>query len=70
MSLSILDLAKLITSDIADQIAWFQTKQLLSLQRSCPSCSATMEMQWRDDIQDKYRYIHVYTINTQMNLMY
>ena len=43
MSLSILDLFKVIAGDIPDLRAWFQAKGLLSLHPRCPSCNACMD---------------------------
>ena len=50
--MSILDLGQVIFGDLDKQIAWFQQKNLLSLQ---PNCSVAIVIQTRNDIQDKRR---------------
>ena len=54
---NILDLADVIsaTTTIEDQIAWFQSKDLLARTKTYPSCNYTMNMQSRADVSDKYR---------------
>ena len=51
----ILDLSKVLAGTIEDQIAWFQARGLFSQQRSCSACGTVMNLQKRNDIQDKYR---------------
>jgi hypothetical protein len=54
--MSILDLGQVIFGDLDNQIAWFQQKNLLSLQPN-PACGSytAMVIQTRNDIQDKWR---------------
>jgi ssDNA-binding Zn-finger/Zn-ribbon topoisomerase 1 len=53
--MSILDLGHAIFGDLDNQVAWFQQKNLLSLQpmANCPACGTAMVIQTRNDTQDK-----------------
>ena len=54
--MSILDLAPVIAGSVEDRISWFQQRSLLANRLNCPACGAAMQMQTRNDIQDKRRY--------------
>ena len=53
--MSILDLGQVIFGDLDKQIAWFQQKNLLSLQPNCSVCGTAMVIHTQNDIQDKRR---------------
>ena len=53
--MNILDLGQVIFGDLDKEIAWFQQKNLLSLQPNCSVCGTAMVIQTRIDIQDKWR---------------
>ena len=55
MSLSILDLLPVLAGTNDQQIAWFQQRGLLASNDNCPSCGLQMQLQTRNDIQDKCR---------------
>ena len=55
MSLSILDLLPVLSGSPGDQIAWFQQRDLFARSMTCPSCGLLMQLQSRNDIQDKQR---------------
>ena len=54
--MSILDLGTVIFSSVEEQIEWFQQNGLLATRRKCPACNGDMEIQLRNDVQDKHRY--------------
>ena len=54
MSLSILDLAPVLAGSTDEQIEWFQGKGLLASSMTC-TCGLPMQLQTRNDIQDKRR---------------
>ena len=54
--MSILDLAPVIAGSVDNRITWFQQRSLLANSLNCPACGAAMQMQTRNDIQDKRRY--------------
>ena len=54
---SILSLASVISAELEEQIAWFQARGLLAQNKTCPACNQPMNMQQRQNVTDKYRYI-------------
>ena len=52
---SILALAGVLSADVEQQIAWFQSKGLLAHSKICPACNSSMTLQTRTDITDQYR---------------
>ena len=57
MASSILSLASVISAELEEQIPWFQARGLLAQNKTCPACNQPMNMQQRQDVTDKYRYI-------------
>ena len=51
---SILSLASVISAELEEQIAG---SSLLAQNKTCPACNQPMNMQQRQDVTDKYRYI-------------
>ena len=56
MALSILKMGPVLFGSTENLIAYLQRKGLLATNKQCPNCAATMVLQRRSDIEDKYRY--------------
>ena len=56
MALSILKMGPVLFGSTENLIAYLQLKGLLATNKQCPNCAATMVLQRRSDIEDKYRY--------------
>ena len=55
MALSIMKMGSVLFGSIQDLISYLQGKGLLATNKQCPRCSASMVLQRRGDIQDKFR---------------
>ena len=60
MAFSILSMGPVIFGSTEALIAYLQGKHLLATNKSCPTCGASMTLQRRSDIEDKFRYIDLY----------
>ena len=58
-TMSILELDPVIFGSLDEQIHWLQGKDLIARQKLCPVCSQQMDLQTRNDVSDKRRYITV-----------
>ena len=54
---SILSLAGVLGADVDQQISWFQSHGLIPRNKNCPTRNHPMNLQSRNDITNKCRYI-------------
>ena len=66
ISLNILDIASVLAGGPDHQIDWFQQKGLIARNKLCPSCKLQMQLQCRNDIQDRRRYMYTKLISNKL----
>ena len=57
MALSILNMGPVLLGSTEVLISYLQAKGLLATNKQCPRCSISMVLQFRSDIENKFRLI-------------